>query len=49
MGEKVGVDLWHTRIKNAIDFLAPYLDESKTWPHQQIDGVKRVTEWRSRP
>jgi hypothetical protein len=41
MGDKVGVDLWHTRIKNAIDYLAPYVDESKVWPHQQIDGVKK--------
>jgi hypothetical protein len=42
MGRKVGVDLWHYEsadgrsIRKALDYLAPYADPSKKWPHQQI-------------
>jgi hypothetical protein len=42
MAEKTGVDLWHYEsadgrsIRKALDYLAPYADPEKKWPHQQI-------------
>lgn len=42
MGDKVGIDLWSYRsrdgrsIRKALDFLAPYADPEKKWPHKQI-------------
>ncbi|MFH1719971.1 MAG: alginate lyase family protein [Planctomycetota bacterium] len=42
MAEKVGVDLWNYEsgdgrsIRKALDFLAPYADPEKKWPHKQI-------------
>lgn len=42
MGEAVGVDLWRYKtddgrgLRAALDFLAPYADAQKKWPHQQI-------------
>ena len=41
-GEWVGVDVWQYRspngagIKQAIDFVAPYVDSNLVWPHEQI-------------
>jgi hypothetical protein len=46
LAEKAGVDLWNYKtkdgrgIRKAIDYLAPYVDPAKTWPHEQIGGVK---------
>jgi hypothetical protein len=45
LGDKVGVDLWHFQtcdgrsLRAALDFLAPYVDPAKTWPHPQIHEV----------
>lgn len=42
MGERVGVDLWGYQtpegagLRAALDFLAPYADPAKKWPHEQI-------------
>ena len=42
MGQKAGIDLWHYEsadgrsIRKALDYLAPYADPEKTWPHEQI-------------
>jgi hypothetical protein len=38
MGEKAGVDLWHTRIHAALDYVALYIRPDKIWPHQELDG-----------
>jgi hypothetical protein len=44
MGDKVGVDLWSYEsqdgrsIRKALDFLAPYADPRKKWPHKQISS-----------
>lgn len=41
-GEQLGVDLWYFQlagrdvIRAALDYLAPYADPSKCWPHPQI-------------
>jgi hypothetical protein len=43
VAKELGVDLWHFEtpdgrgLRKALDYLAPYVDESKKWPHQQID------------
>ncbi len=45
LGDKVGVDLWHFQtsdgrsLRAALDFLAPYVDSAKAWPHHQIHAV----------
>ncbi|HEC02901.1 MAG TPA: alginate lyase [Phycisphaerales bacterium] len=44
MGDKVGVDLWKYEssdgrsIRKALDFLAPYANPRKKWPHKQISS-----------
>ncbi len=44
MGETLGVDLWRYETKDkrglraALDYLAPYADSQKAWPHPQIGG-----------
>lgn len=41
-GDHVGVDLWRVpangqpRIRAAIDFLTPYADSARVWPHKQV-------------
>lgn len=45
MAERVGVDLWHagdSRMKVAMDFLAPFSDPSRPWPYPDIDGEQRI-------
>ncbi len=48
LGEHVGVDLWHFKAKEnasiraALDYLAPYADAEKEWPHKQITGLNRA-------
>jgi Alginate lyase len=43
LAEGLSVDLWHYQtpdgrsIRKALDYLAPYVDASNKWPHQQID------------
>ncbi|HEV8265130.1 MAG TPA: alginate lyase family protein [Gemmatimonadales bacterium] len=47
LGRQVGVDLWHYEappprggsIRKALDYLAPYADPAKRWPHEQITPV----------
>jgi hypothetical protein len=47
LGEHAGVDLWNYRSKDggglrkALDFVAPYVDRDKPWPHPQISAEKR--------
>jgi len=42
MGQGAGVDLWHHEsadgrsLRKALDYLAPYADPEKRWPHEQI-------------
>jgi len=49
VGERVGVDLWNYRlaagggIRSALEFVAPYADPEKAWPHEQINKEKRLT------
>lgn len=49
-GERVGVDLWgyvtkdRRSIRAALDYLVPYANPQKDWPHQQIDGPIRRQE-----
>jgi Alginate lyase len=44
LAKDLDVDLWHFEtpdgrsLRKALDYLAPYVDASKTWPHQQIDS-----------
>ena len=48
LGKHVGVDLWHFSagkrgsIRAAIDYLAPYADAEKEWPHKQITELERA-------
>jgi hypothetical protein len=48
LGEHVGVDLWHFKVKEnasiraALDYLAPYADAEKEWPHKQITELNRA-------
>jgi hypothetical protein len=47
LGERVNVDLWGYKSKDggglrkALDFVAPYVDRDKPWPHPQISAEKR--------
>jgi hypothetical protein len=47
LGKHVGVDLWNyppkqaPRLRKALDYLAPYVDPDKHWPHEQISQAKR--------
>jgi len=47
LGERVGVDLWSYKSKDggglrkALDFVGPYVDRHKRWPHRQISAEKR--------
>ena len=42
LGDRAGVDLWHYRseqggsIQAALDYLAPYADSKKKWPHKEL-------------
>ena len=49
LGRRVGVDFWAyepagggSLLRLAIDFLAPYADPAKPWPHPQITPLDRV-------
>lgn len=45
LARHVGVDLWryetpdHRTLRKALDFLAPYADHEKQWPHKQISST----------
>ncbi len=47
IAESQGIDLWHYQTKDgrslkvALDYLAPYADSSKAWPHEQIAALDR--------
>ncbi len=48
LGEHVGLDLWNYRsaesggIRAALDYIAPYADASREWPHGPITDAQRV-------
>lgn len=45
LAEKVDVDIWHAgdeRLRAALDYLAPYADPSKPWPHDSIEENDRM-------
>ncbi len=45
LAEKVGVDVWNAgdgRLRAALDYLAPYADPSKPWPHKSIKENDRM-------
>ena len=45
LAEKVDVDIWHAgdeRLRAALDYLAPYADPSKPWPHDSIKENDRM-------
>ena len=48
LGERLGVDVWHYRpeagggLRQALDYLAPYADPKRAWPHEQITPLDRV-------
>jgi hypothetical protein len=48
LGEHVGVDLWNypskdaPLLRKALEFLSPYADPAKPWPHEQINADKRA-------
>ena len=47
LAQRVDIDLWHYRtadgrsIRKALDYLAPYTDPEKKWPHHQLNALKR--------
>jgi hypothetical protein len=48
LGDRVGVDLWNYEtkdgrgIRKALDYMAPYMDASKAWQHEQIEPMNRL-------
>lgn len=47
LAEKVGEDLWKTndpssRLRTALDFLVPYTDPDKFWPHPTLRATNRM-------
>ena len=48
LGDRTGIDFWHYQtsghrgIRQALDWLAPYVTGDKKWPYQQIDAVNRA-------
>jgi hypothetical protein len=48
LGDRVGVDLWNYQtkdgrgIRKALDYMAPYMDASKAWQHEQIEPMNRM-------
>src|SRR5579871_480212 len=48
LGDRAGVDLWNYQtadgrgIRKAVDYLAPYMDPSKQWEHEQIEPMNRT-------
>ena len=46
LGDRVGVDVWHAsaRVRNGIDFLTPYRDGTKAWPHPELKDVDYPAE-----
>ena len=49
MGERFNLDLWNFQtedgrsLRRALDYLAPYADAERQWPHPQIVDVSRST------
>jgi len=47
LAKRVDVDLWHYQtadgrsLRKALDFLAPYADAEKKWPHNQANALNR--------
>ena len=54
MGEVAGVDLWRFQtddgrsLRKALDFVAPYVDPQKFWPHQEISSRVETREYLTR-
>ena len=47
LAEKVGEDLWKTngpssRLRTALDYLVPYTDPDKSWPHPTLRATNRM-------
>ncbi|NLE37211.1 MAG: alginate lyase family protein [Pirellulaceae bacterium] len=48
LGEHVGIDLWHVEIEGkpalqaALDYVAPYADARKEWPHEEISKSRPI-------
>ena len=45
LADHTGVDLWHagdSRIRAALDFLAPYADPAKPWPYPTVKEADRI-------
>ena len=45
LADKVGVDVWtagESRLRIGLDFLAPYTDPKKAWPHSTIKEADRM-------
>ena len=45
LAEHTGVDLWHagdSRIRVALDYVAPYADPEKPWPHPEVKETERI-------
>jgi hypothetical protein len=46
IGERTGVDLWNYRttdgrsLRKALDYMTPFANGERKWPHEQIGGVK---------
>lgn len=46
LGDRAGIDFWHYQasghggIRQALDWLIPFVTGGKKWPYQQIDAVK---------
>lgn len=48
LGKHLGIDLWRegsgnrTPLRRAVDYVAPFADPGKTWPHQEISDLNLV-------
>jgi hypothetical protein len=48
LGDRAGIDFWrypssgHPAIRQALDWLVPYVTGDQKWPYQQIDAVNRA-------
>jgi hypothetical protein len=46
LGDRTGIDFWHYQtadnrsMRQALDWLIPFVTGEKKWPYQQIDAVK---------
>lgn len=51
LGERVGLDLWSyqsedgSSIRKAIDFIAPHMTDTHSWPYKQISAPQEKHDW----